>query len=347
MKTCCHLLVAGLGSLGPVSAPYICFGRAVAQVVYQKALQSASLREIKEDLKVLFLIRYEGSGFKLPRVIYTDMCCEDRALLVEIFRELEADGLKVMVEDSAIVGPALRPLELPSADPTYLKGNTDSDALKAICDRLRRQAAAHGGGVGLDIEWEVSMSGAPENPPATIQLAAGDCVVVLHMLHGQKTAPKKIPQSVVDILEDESIIKCGVSVSGDAKRLKRHFDVDVKKTVELVSYAKACKVEFGLKRGLADLCSNLLGRHLSKEQFLRLSKWNTRSLSHEQLRYVTLQTKYGSWSNSWHVREPFLAMRSSILRRPFVIDVGIQKVKLIVHLVFSSLIKTGRCQSST
>ena len=64
------------------------------QVVYQKALQSVSLRELKADVKFLFATRYTGRGFQLPTILHTDMCCEERALMVEIFREMRDEGLR-------------------------------------------------------------------------------------------------------------------------------------------------------------------------------------------------------------------------------------------------------------
>ncbi|CAM9602160.1 unnamed protein product, partial [Hapterophycus canaliculatus] len=51
----------------------------------QAALQSASLREIKQDIKALFVTRYKGSGFELPELLSTDECCLDKALINEIF----------------------------------------------------------------------------------------------------------------------------------------------------------------------------------------------------------------------------------------------------------------------
>ena len=42
----------------------------------------------KKDIKVLLLIRYKGRGFKLPRLVYSDMCCNDREVFMEIYKEL-------------------------------------------------------------------------------------------------------------------------------------------------------------------------------------------------------------------------------------------------------------------
>ena len=74
------------------------------QVVLQKGLRGASLREINEDIKVLLLIRYKGRGFKLrPRLVYSDMCCNDREIFMEIYEELRAMGLEMEVRDETPV----------------------------------------------------------------------------------------------------------------------------------------------------------------------------------------------------------------------------------------------------
>lgn len=256
------------------------------QVVFQKGLTGVSLREIKEDLKRLFL-RYRDGGFKLPRIIYTDMCCDDRALIVEVLEELRDEGFDFFVQDATPVESALPPLVLPpTVEVGPIQASTESDVLRASCDELRTQAAANRNVLGLDIEWEVSFRGGPANPPATIQLAAGNSIVIFQVLHGQKEAPKKLPRSLASLLEDPRVVKTGVGVVGDCTRLQRAYNVDVKNAVDLVKLAASRKVPLGLKRGLAALCSHLLGHYLSKDGFIRTSKWNKRVLASAQLRCV-------------------------------------------------------------
>ena len=80
----------------------------------QKDLREASLRELKEDIKVLLLIRYKGRSFKLPRLLYSDMCCNDRDVFMEIYEELGAMGLEMEVEDETPVDVSLPRFMLPS-----------------------------------------------------------------------------------------------------------------------------------------------------------------------------------------------------------------------------------------
>ncbi|CAN0341807.1 unnamed protein product, partial [Ascophyllum nodosum] len=142
--------------------------------------------------------------------------------------------------------------------------------------------------VGFDIEWDIALSGAHENPPATFQLAAGKFVFVLQILHGQKTPPTELSGSLVGLLEDASLTFTGVGISADCTRIENFFGVKVAHAVDLAKLALIRKVPLGLKRGLADLCSHLLGRSLSKDGRVRLSRWNLKDLSEEQKTYAAL-----------------------------------------------------------
>ena len=193
------------------------------QVVFQKALRSASLRELKADVKQLFATRYTGRGFQLPTVLYTDMCCEDKALMVEIFREMRDERHDFYVADDMSTssdGPIFQlPPDVRQIDCIHASRNTN--LVRAGVDKLRQEARVSGRVLCLDIEWEVSRAGAPPNPPATIQLAAGKVVAIFHVSHGQRTSPDKQPQSLACLLEDDGLAKTGFGIKGDCTRLQR------------------------------------------------------------------------------------------------------------------------------
>ncbi|CAN0004978.1 unnamed protein product, partial [Scytosiphon promiscuus] len=163
-----------------------------------------------------------------------------------------------------------------------VKANQDSPCLKAAVDAIRTHALANSNVIGLDIEWEISAAGAPVNPPATIQLAAGKVVVIFHVLHGQRAVPVELPTELVDLLEDDTLTKTGVGIKGDCTRLSDFYGVQVARVVDLRSLAVERKVEVGLRRGLADLCVHLLGVSLPKDPSVRISRWNSAKLSQEQ-----------------------------------------------------------------
>lgn len=105
----------------------------------------------------------------------TDECCNDKALLNEIFEELASEGHQFSVTNSVPIASECPVLQLPPdvVLGEAVKANQDSPCLKAAVDTIRMQVEANNGIRGLDIEWEISAAGAPPNPPATIQPAAG------------------------------------------------------------------------------------------------------------------------------------------------------------------------------
>ena len=252
--------------------------------MFQKALQSASLRELKADVKLLFATRYTGKGFQLPTVLYNDMCCEDRALMVEIFREEHDEGHDFSFDDDVPTSSDGPIFQLPPdvRQIGCIHASRDTNLVRAGIDKLRQEARVSGRVLGLDIEWEVSRAGAPPNPPATIQLATGKLVVIFHVLHGQRTSPDKQPQSLACLLEDDGLAKTGFGIKGDCTRLQQLFGVALRNVVDLPGLALQRKVIVGRRRSLPDLCLHLLGRRLRKDQHLRLSRWNVAELGKEQ-----------------------------------------------------------------
>eukprot|EP00904_Undaria_pinnatifida_P000542 jgi/Undpi1/10489/HiC_scaffold_29.g12939.m1 len=262
----------------------VTFFNVFEQVVFQKASRSASLRELKADVKLLFATRYTRRRFQLPTVLYTDMCCEDRELMVEIFREMRHEGNDFSVDDdmpTSSDGPIFQlPPDVRQIDCIHASRNTN--LVRAGVDKLRQEARVRARVLGLDIEWEVSRAGAPPNPPATIQLATGKVVVIFHVLHGQRTSPDKLPQSLACLLENAGLAKTGVGIKGDCTRHQRFFGVEVRNVVDLPGLALQRKVKMGRRRSLADLCLHVLGQRLQKDQHLRLSRWNVAELGEEK-----------------------------------------------------------------
>ena len=204
--------------------------------------------------------------------------------MVEIFREMRDEGHDFSVDDDVPTSSDGPMFELPPdvRQIGYIHASRDTNFVRAGVDKLRQEARVNGRVLGLDIEWEVSRAGAPPNPPATIQLAAGKVVVIFHVLHGQRTPPDKLPQSLACLLEDARLAKTGVGIKGDCTRLQRFFGVDVRNVVDLPGLALQRKVNVGRRRSLADLCIHLLGQRMQKDQHLRLSHWNVVELGEEQ-----------------------------------------------------------------
>ncbi|KAK6435276.1 hypothetical protein LTR95_008532, partial [Oleoguttula sp. CCFEE 5521] len=91
--------------------------------------------------------------------------------------------------------------------------------------------------LGFDLEWEPYAH--PGKAPvkrcvSLIQIAAEDRIGLFHLaLFKGDTTGKLIPPVLQHILEDSSIAKTGVNVSGDAARLRKCFDIDMHGVFEL------------------------------------------------------------------------------------------------------------------
>lgn len=87
----------------------------------------------------------------------------------------------------------------------------------------------------------------------------------LQVLHDQTLSSKELPPVVVALLEDKVLTFAGIGIKGDCTRIGDFFGVTVANAVDIATLAQMRKMPLERKRGLAELCSNLLGRRLSKD----------------------------------------------------------------------------------
>ncbi|PAV21868.1 ribonuclease H [Pyrrhoderma noxium] len=140
--------------------------------------------------------------------------------------------------------------------------------------------------IGLDLEWRPQYNrGARENPTALVQVAVKNTVLLL-----QVSAMKAFPSKLAEILDDESIMKAGVGILGDAQRLYRDFYVSTRSCIELSYLARY--VEKGRWPGplrdlisLARLVHTYEGVWLAKGGNIQTSNWESR-LSNKQIIYA-------------------------------------------------------------
>lgn len=209
------------------------------------------------------------------KLLTRDGCCQDKARKNGVFRELEDERHHFSVTNNAAVVsgcPGLTPPpDVALGDP--FKASNDSPYLKATVDAVRTRAEANNNVVGLDIEREISATGTPVYPPATIQLAAGKVVVIFYVLHGQRAVPGELPDELVGLLEDDKLTKTGVWIEGDYTKIANSYGVDVARVVDLRSLAEERKVEVGLRREVADLCDQFLRMSLLEGSSVRICRY--------------------------------------------------------------------------
>ncbi|KAJ7071520.1 ribonuclease H-like domain-containing protein [Mycena amicta] len=142
------------------------------------------------------------------------------------------------------------------------------------------------GPCGIDIEWRPTyVKGQPENPVALLQLANADTILLLHLCH-----MKSIPTNLRTFLEDPDIVKAGVGIQGDVKKLYRDVGVSLCGCVDLSLLARSVdnsrwKGKFSEPIGLARLIATYEDLLLFKGKVTR-SNWE-KPLDPEQLEYAS------------------------------------------------------------
>ena len=126
-----------------------------------------------------------------------------------------------------------------------IHASRDTNLVRAGIDQIWQEVRDSGRVLGLDIQWEVSRAGAPHNPTATTQLSTRKVVVSFHDLHGQRTPPYKLPQSLACLLQGAGLAKTVVGIKGDCTRLQRFFGVEVRNVVDLPGLELPRKVNVG------------------------------------------------------------------------------------------------------
>ncbi|KAJ7169533.1 ribonuclease H-like domain-containing protein [Mycena filopes] len=143
------------------------------------------------------------------------------------------------------------------------------------------------GPCGIDIEWKPSFrKGEKEHPVALLQLVNNDTIVLLHLCRMQGGFPKNLKT----LLEDSAIVKAGVGIQGDAKKLYKDCAVNLRNCVDLSLLARSVdnprwKGKYGDPIGLARLIAAYEDRLLQKGRITR-SNWENR-LDTEQREYAS------------------------------------------------------------
>jgi ribonuclease D len=140
-----------------------------------------------------------------------------------------------------------------------------------------------GGSVAIDTE---TMGLDPQRDRlCLVQLSAGDgeCHLV-QFSDGDYKAPR-----LRALLADPKVLKIFHFARFDLAMLKRHLGVDAK-PVYCTKVASKLVRTFTDRHGLKDLCRELLGVELSKQQ--QTSDWGAATLTEEQLRYAAADVEY-------------------------------------------------------
>jgi ribonuclease D len=129
--------------------------------------------------------------------------------------------------------------------------------------------------LGFDTETKPSFKKGRFHSVALLQLSSRDHAFLFRLNKMQ------LPGFILDILEDENVIKVGVAIKDDINALNKLSPFIPAGFIDLQQFVK----KFGIEdNGLKKLVANIMGYRISKKS--QTSNWEQEILSHEQLEYA-------------------------------------------------------------
>jgi ribonuclease D len=143
--------------------------------------------------------------------------------------------------------------------------------------------------LGFDTETRPAFKAGESYPPALVQLAGSDSVYIFQLRHITFYEP------LAAILADKHVLKAGIAVRDDLKKLGTMLSFDPAGFVELADMSSKLGIKNAGVRGLAAL---LFGFRISKRS--KISRWDAPELTKEQIAYAA--------TDAWVCREIYFAL---------------------------------------
>jgi len=129
--------------------------------------------------------------------------------------------------------------------------------------------------LGFDTETRPSFKKGKVYPTALIQISTLDQAWLL------RVSRIGYPRELLDLLIREDILKVGLGLNDDLRRLRADFQFEPGGFLDLQQYVEAFRIE---EKGLKKLSGIVLGHRISKSQ--QVSNWDADVLTEAQLRYA-------------------------------------------------------------
>lgn len=131
--------------------------------------------------------------------------------------------------------------------------------------------------VGIDTESKPVFKSGQQSKISLIQISLDDCCYLFRI---NKIG---ITPEIVQFIEDPNIYKIGLDLRGDIRAINKIEPINHQKFIEI---QKICPA-YGIKeQGLQKIYGIIFNKYINKEQ--RLSDWNEKQLSIQQLQYAAL-----------------------------------------------------------
>lgn len=162
----------------------------------------------------------------------------------------------------------------------------DADAALTAARELAREEV-----LGFDTETRPSFQRGQNYPVSLLQLAGANKVFLFRVLQF------KIPNELLDVLENPAIVKAGVAIRDDIKGLQKLAPFNPAGFIELATLSDKAGIGHNGLRGIA---ATVLGGKMSKKA--KLTNWQTKTLNPEQIVYAA--------TDAWVGREIYLKLKN-------------------------------------
>lgn len=149
--------------------------------------------------------------------------------------------------------------------------------------------------LGFDTETRPSFKKGRLYPTALIQLSNQNRAWLI------RVSRIGYPKKLLEVLSNEDVLKVGLGLSDDLRRLRSDFQFEPAGFLDLQQYVAAFRIQ---EKGLKKLSGLVLGRRISKSQ--QVSNWDSDHLTEAQLRYAA--------TDAWVCLEIYNTLRNSISR---------------------------------
>jgi hypothetical protein len=254
------------------------------QIRLQIFVFSKSLDEVSPSLSELALT-LEKRGEAGIQTVSTDNCCKDRGILQKSISSLGG----IDDDQTAKTFPSCT---LPS-DVTIITIESDHE-LDQICPIILDAATNQGHiAIGLDAEWNV-IGDHGRKKVALVQIAFESHVYLIRLCK-----IKSLNSQLKDIFLNPNIIKTGKNIGGDLRAIFRDYAPALHQrfqksklpgVVELGKLAASSQMVESGKASLDAISKSVLNKRLNKDDFVRLSNWESNDLSDSQSMHAAIDT---------------------------------------------------------
>lgn len=176
--------------------------------------------------------------------------------------------------ENNLYSPNITAEEIAAHDLSWFKGEIvlvdDLKAFRSVLPRLQGKDL-----LGFDTETRPTFRKGKRNKVSLIQLATDDLAVLFRINR------IGLPEELIDLLSESSVIKAGVAIHDDIRFLKGVKKFSPEGFIDLQSFVKDYGIE---SSGLKKLTAIVLGFRISKRQ--QVTDWEAEQLSEAQQIYA-------------------------------------------------------------